>query len=108
MSLVSRRHSPTPPRTQLPNDGPPRNAKHRRLDKHLETFERHIHGYVAMTLGREIVSGGQLSSVDLDDAHVRLRAAMRDGLPAQRPYLDAWSHLEPAVAGFYRDALGCC
>jgi len=57
MSLVSRRHSPTPPRTQLPNDGPPRNAKHRRLDKHLETFERHIHGYVAMTLGREIVSG---------------------------------------------------
>ena len=56
MSSVSRRSSATPAPRPV-RDEAPEKAKPRHEDKQAGTFERHIHGYVAMTLGKEIVSG---------------------------------------------------
>jgi cytosine/adenosine deaminase-related metal-dependent hydrolase len=67
---------------------------------------RHIaHLYVA---GREVVRDGKVTGVDLDAVHQELRAQVRSRMPGRRAFLDAWPHLEPAVATFYRDRLGCC
>jgi cytosine/adenosine deaminase-related metal-dependent hydrolase len=57
--------------------------------------------YVA---GRRIVSGGQLTSVDLDAAHAELRAQYRERAPSRAGFLQAWGAVPHAVAGYY----GCC
>ena len=63
MPLVSRRTSTSTKRVRPRIDAPLKaQLRHedkplRHEDKKVGTFERHIHGFVAMTLGREIVSG---------------------------------------------------
>ena len=58
--------------------------------------------------GRDVVNDGRLAGADLDAAHEALRSEYREKMPAQAPFLAAWSDLEPAVAGFYNDLVGCC
>jgi len=57
--------------------------------------------YVA---GRQILAGGRLTGVDLDDVERRLRAQYRERMPARAGFLAAWAPVPEAVAGFY----GCC
>ena len=67
---------------------------------------QHIaHLYVG---GREIVTYGHLTGVDLDQVHAELRAQYRARMSGKRGFLEAWPHLEPAVASFYRERMGCC
>lgn len=56
MRLVSRRSVDKTPRSR-PRVSDPVPVRASREAKNAPTFERHIHGFVAMTLGREIVSG---------------------------------------------------
>jgi cytosine/adenosine deaminase-related metal-dependent hydrolase len=67
-----------------------------------------IHVDRLVVAGRDVVSDGRLAGADLDAAHEALRREYRAKMPAQAPFLAAWSDLEPAVAGFYNDLLGCC
>jgi cytosine/adenosine deaminase-related metal-dependent hydrolase len=57
--------------------------------------------YVA---GREVLAGGRLTGVDLEDAERRLRAQYRERTPARAGFLAAWEPIPEAVAGHY----GCC
>ncbi len=57
--------------------------------------------YVA---GRQVVAGGRLTGVDLEDAERRLRAQYRERTPARAGFLAAWEPIPEAVAGHY----GCC
>ena len=54
--------------------------------------------------GREVVAGGRLTGVDLEDVEQRLRAQYRERMPARAGFLAAWASIPEAVAGFY----GCC
>ncbi len=58
--------------------------------------------------GREILSDGRLTGVDLEAAEAALREAYRRAMPSRAPFLSAWSALETGVAQFYRGRLGCC
>jgi cytosine/adenosine deaminase-related metal-dependent hydrolase len=58
--------------------------------------------------GREVVSGGRPTGVDLEATQERLRAQYRDRIASREPFLAAWERLEPAAAAFYRGQLGCC
>jgi len=56
MPLASRRSSDAP-KPKSHNAGAPAKSRGRQDDNKSGTFERHIHGFVAMTIGRDIVSG---------------------------------------------------
>ena len=67
---------------------------------------QHIaHLYVG---GREILTYGHLTGVDLDQVHAELRAQYRARMSGKGGFLEAWPRLEPAVARFYRERMGCC
>ena len=73
-------------------------------------FARATAGHVARLIvaGEEIVRDGRLTRVDLDAAESELRRQYRANMPSRAAFLQAWGELEPAVAGYYRDSLGCC
>jgi cytosine/adenosine deaminase-related metal-dependent hydrolase len=73
-------------------------------------FARATAGHVARLIvaGEEIVRDGRLTRVDLDAAESELRRQYRANMPSRAAFLQAWGELEPAVAGHYRDSLGCC
>jgi cytosine/adenosine deaminase-related metal-dependent hydrolase len=73
-------------------------------------FARATAAHVAclMAAGVEIVRNGRLTRVDLDAAEARLRSEFRAKMPGRAAFVDAWAALEPAVAGEYKGALGCC
>ncbi len=54
--------------------------------------------------GAQIVAGGRLTGVDLDDVQARLRAQYRERMPARAGFLAAWAPIAQAVADHY----GCC
>lgn len=54
--------------------------------------------------GREVVAGGRLTGLDLEDVEQRLRGQYRERMPARAGFLAAWAPIPEAVAGFY----GCC
>ena len=66
----------------------------------------HIAGLIVA--GREIVRDGEVTSVDLHAVEAELRGNYRAKMGERAEFLDAWTALEPAVAGFYRERLGCC
>ncbi len=73
-------------------------------------FARATQAHVARLIvaGREIVSDGRLTGVDLAAAHTALRDNYRRAMPARAPFLSAWSDIETGVARHYRERLGCC
>jgi cytosine/adenosine deaminase-related metal-dependent hydrolase len=73
-------------------------------------FARATAAHVARLIvaGEEIVRDGRLTRVDLAAAEGELRRQYRANLPSRTSFLEAWGDLEPAVAGHYRDGLGCC
>jgi cytosine/adenosine deaminase-related metal-dependent hydrolase len=73
-------------------------------------FARATAAHVARLIvgGEEIVRDGRLTRVDLDAAESELRRQYRANMPSRAAFLQAWGDLEPAVAGHYRDSLGCC
>jgi cytosine/adenosine deaminase-related metal-dependent hydrolase len=58
--------------------------------------------------GEEVVRDGRLTRVDLDATEAALRTEYRSKAPSRAEFVGAWGALEPAVAAFYRDGLGCC
>ena len=58
--------------------------------------------------GREIVRDGVVTGVDLPAVEAALREKYRSAMGGRTEFLGAWDALEPAVAGFYREHLGCC
>ncbi len=58
--------------------------------------------------GREVVSDGRLTGVDLAAAETALRQGYRENIAGRAAFLDAWSALEPAAVAHYLGALGCC
>jgi cytosine/adenosine deaminase-related metal-dependent hydrolase len=58
--------------------------------------------------GRWIVRDGSLTGADLDAVHSNLRAEYRRGMSERQLFLQACQSLQPAVAGYYRDWMGCC
>ena len=58
--------------------------------------------------GEEIVRDGRPARVDLDAAQAALRHEYRGRMASRAPFLEAWRHVEPAVAEYYRHGLGCC
>ena len=73
-------------------------------------FARATAAHVAQLIvgGEEVVRDGRLTRVDLDAAQGELRRQYRAKMPSRMAFLKAWGDLEPAVAGHYRDGLGCC
>jgi cytosine/adenosine deaminase-related metal-dependent hydrolase len=73
-------------------------------------FARATAAHVArlVVAGQEIVRDGRLTNIDLDAAEAELRSQYRAKMPSRAEFLAAWRDLEPAVAGHYRDGLGCC
>ena len=73
-------------------------------------FARASAAHVAQLLvaGQEIVRDGRLTRVDLDAAEGALRSQYRNKMSSRAPFLEAWGDLEPAVAEYYRNGLGCC
>lgn len=73
-------------------------------------FARATAAHVARLIvaGKEIVRDGRLTQVDLAAAEGELRRQYRANMPSRAAFLEAWVDLEPAVAGHYRDGLGCC
>jgi cytosine/adenosine deaminase-related metal-dependent hydrolase len=58
--------------------------------------------------GRTVVADGALPGLDLSALDAGIRAECRAGLPERADFLEAWPAIEPALARFYRDRLGCC
>jgi predicted DNA-binding protein (UPF0278 family) len=58
--------------------------------------------------GKVIVENGKVLGVDLDVIEAELRARYRRQMPTREGFLDAWPHLDRAIAGYYRDRVGCC
>ncbi|MEJ1158660.1 amidohydrolase family protein [Prosthecomicrobium sp. N25] len=58
--------------------------------------------------GRTVVEDGRLAGLDIAAIEREVRAAYRAGLPDRGDFLAAWGDLEPALARFYRERLGCC
>jgi cytosine/adenosine deaminase-related metal-dependent hydrolase len=73
-------------------------------------FARASAAHLAQLLiaGEEIVRDGRLTRVDLDAAESALRSQYRAKMSSRAPFLAAWRDLEPAVAEYYRNGLGCC
>ncbi len=73
-------------------------------------FARATAAHVAKVIvaGREIVSDGRLTGVDLAGVEATLREAYRRAMPARATFLSAWSDLETGVAHYYSGRLGCC
>jgi cytosine/adenosine deaminase-related metal-dependent hydrolase len=73
-------------------------------------FARATMAHVARLIvaGREIVSDGRLTSVDLEATEAALRESYRRAMPSRAPFLSAWGDLERGVAQFYHGRLGCC
>ena len=73
-------------------------------------FARAHAGHISelVVAGRTVLREGRLTGIDLPAVHRELRAAYRDRLPQKAGFADAWPTLEPAVAAFYRDRMGCC
>jgi hypothetical protein len=67
---------------------------------------RHVRELIVA--GRSIVRDGRVTGVDLDAAHVELRAAFRAGLTERAGFAAALPQLEDAVRRFYAPRLGCC
>lgn len=67
-------------------------------------------GHIAelIVAGRSVAKDGRLARVDLDGVEAELRARYRAALPGTRAFAAAWPRLEPRLAAFYRDRLGCC
>ena len=61
-------------------------------------FARATQAHVARLIvaGREILSDGRLTGVDLDAAQAALRENYRRAMPARAPFLSAWSDSRPA------------
>ena len=66
----------------------------------------HIAGLIVA--GREIVRDGAVTSVDLPAVEAKLRETYRAKMGGRAEFLGAWATLEPEIAAFYRDHLGCC
>ncbi len=58
--------------------------------------------------GRTIVEDGRVLGVDLDAIETEMRARYRRQLPDRAGFLEAWPHLDRAIAAYYRDRIGCC
>lgn len=73
-------------------------------------FARATRSHIAhlFVAGREIVRDGAVLGVDLDVIHRELRAQYRAAIVGRDGFLKAWPSLEPAVANFYRERMGCC
>lgn len=58
--------------------------------------------------GRTVVEDGRVVGIDMAETDRAVRDQYRAGLPSKDAYRAAWPDLEPALAHFYRDRLGCC
>lgn len=58
--------------------------------------------------GRTIVEDGQLAGADMAAIDAEVRSRYRAGMADRAAFLAAWPDLEPRLARFYRDTLGCC
>jgi len=73
----------------------------------LFTRARREHVVEVIVAGRTVARAGRPLAVDLDAVHAELRAAYRAALAPGNDALAAWPTLEPRLAAFYRDQLGC-
>ncbi len=73
-------------------------------------FARATSAHVASLIvaGREIVSQGRLTGIDLEAAEASLRESYRRAIPSRAPFLRVWGDLEAGVARYYQGRLGCC
>ncbi len=55
-----------------------------------------------------IVEGGKVLGVDLPALEDEMRARYRAQMPERADFLAAWPAFDAALAGWYRDRLGCC
>lgn len=74
----------------------------------LMTRARREHVRGLWVAGRPVVADGRLTGLDQPAAEEALRAAYRAALPATAAFRDGWPALRPALAGWYRERLGCC
>jgi cytosine/adenosine deaminase-related metal-dependent hydrolase len=58
--------------------------------------------------GKTIVRDGRLTGIDLDAVQEELRAMYRSRMAGKASFHAAWPQMEPAIAAFYRDRMGCC
>ncbi|MFP4360976.1 MAG: amidohydrolase family protein, partial [Alphaproteobacteria bacterium] len=73
----------------------------------LFTRAKHAHLVEVVVAGHTVARDGRPLAVDLEAVHDELRAAYRAGLAHGNDALAAWPALEPRLAAFYRDQLGC-
>ncbi len=73
----------------------------------LFTRAKQAHLVEVVVAGRTVVREGRPLAVDLEAVHGELRAAYRAALAGGSDALAAWPALEPRLAAFYRDQLGC-
>jgi cytosine/adenosine deaminase-related metal-dependent hydrolase len=58
--------------------------------------------------GKTVVRDGRLTGIDLDAVQDELRAMYRSLMAGKASFQAAWPQMEPAIAAFYRDRMGCC
>jgi cytosine/adenosine deaminase-related metal-dependent hydrolase len=58
--------------------------------------------------GRLIVDEGRVLGVDLAAIESELRARYRAQMPSRSAFLEAWPAFDAALAGWYRERMGCC
>lgn len=58
--------------------------------------------------GKVIVDGRRVLGIDLSAIEDELRARYRSQMPDRADFLAAWPGFDAALAGWYRDRLGCC
>ena len=61
-----------------------------------------------MADGKVIVESGRVLGVDLPAIETELRTRYRAQMPDREEFLRAWPAFDAALAGWYRDRLGCC
>lgn len=73
-------------------------------------FARASLAHVARVIadGKVIVEGGRVLGVDLPALEDEMRARYRAQMPERADFLRAWPAFDAALAGWYRDRLGCC
>lgn len=73
-------------------------------------FARANRSHVARVVadGRVIAENGRVLGVDLPAIEAELRARYRAQMPSRTDFLEAWPSFDTALAGWYRERLGCC
>lgn len=67
---------------------------------------RHVARVIAD--GRVIAENGRVLGVDLPAIETEMRARYRAQMPSRADFLEAWPSFDAALAGWYRERLGCC